>query len=47
MPGLVEADDRRLYALKWVGAAQGRKALVAEVLAGELGRRLDCRCPSW
>ncbi|GHF55418.1 hypothetical protein GCM10018790_36580 [Kitasatospora xanthocidica] len=45
MPGLVEADDRRLYALKWVGAAQGRKALVAEVLAGELGRRLELPVP--
>ncbi|MGA5821619.1 HipA family kinase [Kitasatospora sp. NPDC094028] len=45
MPGLVEADDRRLYALKWVGAAQGRKALVAEVLAGELGRRLGLPVP--
>ncbi|MFF7458911.1 HipA family kinase [Kitasatospora sp. NPDC008115] len=45
MPGLVEADDRRLYALKWVGAAQGRKALIAEVLAGELGRRLGLPVP--
>ncbi|MFJ1708147.1 HipA family kinase [Kitasatospora sp. NPDC088346] len=45
MPGLVEADDRRLYVLKWVGAAQGRKALVAEVLAGELGRRLGLPVP--
>ncbi|GGV29281.1 hypothetical protein GCM10010495_51950 [Kitasatospora herbaricolor] len=45
MPGLVEADDHRLYALKWVGAAQGRKALVAEVLAGELGRRLGLPVP--
>ncbi len=45
MPGLIEADDRRLYVLKWVGAAQGRKALVAEVLAGELGRRLGLPVP--
>lgn len=45
MPGLVEADDHRLYALKWCGAAQGRKALVAEVLAGELGRRLGLPVP--
>ncbi|MER8187813.1 HipA family kinase [Kitasatospora sp. NPDC094015] len=45
MPGLVEADDRRLYVLKWAGAAQGRKALVAEVLAGELGRRLGLPVP--
>ncbi|MDH6133220.1 hypothetical protein P3T37_002615 [Kitasatospora sp. MAA4] len=45
MPGLVEADDRRLYALKWSGAAQGRKALVAEVLAGEIGRGLGLPVP--
>ncbi|MEV4557757.1 HipA family kinase [Kitasatospora sp. NPDC049285] len=45
MPGLIEAEDRRLYVLKWVGAAQGRKALVAEVLAGELGRGLGLPVP--
>lgn len=45
MPGLVEADDHRLYVLKWVGAAQGRKALIAEVLAGELGRGLGLPVP--
>ncbi len=45
MPGLVEADDHRLYALKWSGAAQGRKALVAEVLAGELARGLGLPVP--
>jgi hypothetical protein len=45
MPGLVEGDDHRLYALKWSGAAQGRKALVAEVLAGELGRGLGLPVP--
>lgn len=45
MPGLVEADDHRLYVLKWSGAAQGRKALIAEVLAGELGRRLGLPVP--
>ncbi|GAA1990211.1 hypothetical protein GCM10009738_83010 [Kitasatospora viridis] len=45
MPGLVAGDDHRLYALKWSGAAQGRKALVAEVLAGELGRGLGLPVP--
>ncbi|MCX4750806.1 aminotransferase class I and II [Kitasatospora sp. NBC_01287] len=45
MPGLVAADDHRLYALKWSGAAQGRKALVAEVLAGELARGLGLPVP--
>ncbi|MGF1431517.1 HipA family kinase [Kitasatospora sp. LaBMicrA B282] len=45
MPGLVAGDDHRLYALKWSGAAQGRKALVAEVLAGCLGRGLGLPVP--
>ncbi|MFF4650672.1 HipA family kinase [Streptomyces sp. NPDC001380] len=45
MPGLVEGDDHRVWVAKWVGAAQGRKALVAEVLAGEIGRRLGLRVP--
>ncbi|TQF06565.1 aminotransferase class I and II [Kitasatospora acidiphila] len=45
MPGLVEGDDHRLYALKWSGAAQGRKALIAEVLAGELARGLGLPVP--
>ncbi|MHA6758566.1 HipA family kinase [Streptacidiphilus sp. PAMC 29251] len=44
LPGLVEArarDGRRgLYVTKFTGAAQGRKALVAEVVAGGLARRL-------
>ena len=37
LPALVEADDDGLYVLKFRGAGQGRKALVAEVVAGELG----------
>ena len=40
LPGLVAADDEALYVAKFIGAAQGRKALVAEVVAGELARRL-------
>src|SRR5919107_4909550 len=35
MPGLVEADDDGLYVLKFRGAGQGPKALVAELVAGE------------
>ena len=38
LPGLVEADDDGLYVLKFRGAGQGVKALVAELVAGELGR---------
>lgn len=45
MPGLVEGHDRRLYVLKWCGAAQGRKALVAEALAGGIGRGLGLPVP--
>ncbi|WNI19364.1 HipA family kinase [Actinacidiphila sp. ITFR-21] len=45
VPGVVEADDYGTYVVKFAGAAQGRKALVAEVIAGELGRRLGLRVP--
>jgi hypothetical protein len=45
VPGLVEADDLGTYVVKFSGAAQGRKALVAEVVTGELGRRLGLRVP--
>ena len=37
LPGLVEADDDGLYVMKFRGAGQGEGALVAEVVAGELG----------
>src|SRR5215212_7541088 len=45
LPGLVEADDDGLYVVKFRGAAQGPRALVAEVIAGELGRALGLRVP--
>jgi hypothetical protein len=45
MPGLVEADDDGLYVLKFRGAGQGPKALVAEVVAGELARALGLPVP--
>jgi hypothetical protein len=45
LPGLVEADDLGTYVLKFTGASQGRKTLVAEVVAGELARRLGLRMP--
>jgi hypothetical protein len=41
----VEADDDGLYVVKLLGAGHGRKALVAEVLAGELGRHLGLPVP--
>ncbi|MFJ6983944.1 MULTISPECIES: HipA family kinase [unclassified Streptomyces] len=45
LPGLVEADDLGLYVLKFTGAGQGRKTLVAEVVCGELARALGLRVP--
>ena len=45
VPALVEADDDGLYVVKLLGAGHGRKALVAEVLAGELGRHLGLPVP--
>ena len=45
LPGLVEADDDGLYVVKFRGAGQGAKALVAEVLAGELARALGLPVP--
>jgi hypothetical protein len=46
LPGLVEADDLRTYVMKFTGAGQGRKTLVAEVVCGELARRLGLRVPA-
>jgi hypothetical protein len=45
LPALCEADDDGLYVVKFRGAGQGRKALVAEIVAGELARALGFRLP--
>jgi hypothetical protein len=45
LPGLVEADDDGLYVVKFRGAGQGLGALVAEVIVGELARRLGLLVP--
>jgi hypothetical protein len=45
LPGIVEADDLGTYVVKFRGAGQGPKALVAEVISGELGRRLRLPVP--
>ena len=45
LPALVEADDLGLYVLKFRGAGQGPLALVAEIVAGEIGRALGLRVP--
>ena len=45
LPGLVEADDDGLYVVKFRAAGQGLKALVAEVIVGELARTAGLRVP--
>ena len=45
LPAIVEADDEQLYVLKFCGAGQGPKALIAELVAGELGRALGLPVP--
>jgi hypothetical protein len=45
LPAIVEADDFGTYVLKFRGAGQGRKALVAELVAGEIARRLGLLVP--
>lgn len=45
LPGIVEADDLGTYVCKFRGAGQGLGVLVAEVIVGELARRLGIRTP--
>ena len=45
LPAVVEADDLGTYVLKFQGAGQGRKALVAEIVAGEIARSLGLLVP--
>lgn len=45
LPAIAEADDGFLYALKFRGAGQGSKALIAELLGGEIARALGFRVP--
>jgi hypothetical protein len=45
LPAIVEASDLGLYVLKFRGAGQGPLALVAEVIAGEIGRALGLEVP--
>ena len=45
LPGLVEADDLGTYVVKFTGAGQGPRALVAEIVVGRLGQRLGIRVP--
>ena len=45
LPAIVEGDDEGLYVLKFRGAGQGPKSLVAELLAGEIARLLELPVP--
>lgn len=45
LPAVVEADDGQMYVMKFSGAGQGRKALVAEVLAAELAAAVGLTVP--
>lgn len=45
LPAIVEADDLGLYVVKFRGAGQGTLALVAELIAGEIGRALGLAVP--
>ena len=45
LPGIVEAEDQGTYVCKFVGAGQGVRVLVAEVIASGLASRLGLRTP--
>ena len=45
LPAVVEADDLGTYVLKFRGAGQGPKALIAEIVAGEIARTLGLLVP--
>ncbi|MEL7161771.1 MAG: HipA family kinase [Bacteroidota bacterium] len=45
LPAIVDADDGFPYVLKFRGAGQGKKALIAELLGGEMARAIGLRMP--
>ena len=45
MPAIAEADDGFLYVLKFRGAGQGYKALISEIIGGEIARALGLKMP--
>jgi len=45
LPAIAEADDEFLYVVKFRGAGQGAKALIAELIGGEIARTLGLRVP--
>jgi hypothetical protein len=45
MPAIIEADDEGMYVLKFRGAGQGARALVAELIAGGIAHALELPVP--
>ena len=45
LPAIIKADDGQLYVLKFRGAGQGKKALIAEFIGGELARAMELNVP--
>lgn len=45
LPAIVEADDQFLYVLKFRGSGQGSRALIAEIIGGELARAIGLKVP--
>jgi hypothetical protein len=45
LPAIAEADDGFMYVIKFRGAGQGVKSLIAELIAGELARALGLKVP--
>ena len=45
LPAIVEADDGFQYVIKFRGAGQGKKALIAELIGAELARAIGLRVP--
>ncbi len=45
LPAIIEADDAGLYVLKFRGAGQGPRVLIAELIAGEIARELGLPVP--
>ena len=45
LPAIVKADDDFIYVLKFRGAGQGKKALIAELIGGELARAIGLKVP--
>ncbi|WP_238164511.1 hypothetical protein [Kribbella pittospori] len=46
LPGVVEGNDLGTYVIKFHGAGQGPKALVAEIIVGDCSAASACACRS-